>query len=143
MKYCKVIGQNEVDYQKLNWAQFLKRYFELLEQDDSICFDRMVSISVANRAYELSKKLLSHQSEQIQELFLEEAFSYIFEVLEIIFNHRNYNSKDNKTEQNIQNLRKHYQYMKQLSEYDVTVMAKFCKKIMKNSFILGLYKKYQ
>lgn len=100
-------------------------------------------ISVAKRAYELSRKLLSHRSHEVQEQFLEEAFSYIFEVLEIIFDREDYNSRDNKTDENIANLRKHYEYMKQLSEHEVAVAAKFCKKIMKNSFILGLYQKYQ
>lgn len=142
MKNCNAIKEGETNPDKLNWTEFLQQYFQLLEQDD-ICFEHMICISVAKRAYELSRKLLCHQSHEVQELFLEEAFSYIFEVLEIIFNGHDYNSRDDKTEENIANLRKHYEYMKQLSELEVVVVAKFCKKIMKNSFILGLYKKYQ
>lgn len=32
--------------------------------------------------------------------------------------------------------------MKTLNEYNVTIMNKFAKKILKNNFILELYKKY-
>ena len=39
-------------------------------------------------------------------------------------------------------LRKHFQYMKSLNNYEMAVVNKFAKKLLKNSYILNLFRKH-
>ena len=80
---------------------------------------------------------------------MEEAFTYIFEILEQVFTHQQeqeqqYDSvEERKSVDNIVCLRRHYQCMKKMNDcYDMTVVNRFARKLLKNTYILGLYRKY-
>ena len=50
--------------------------------------------------------------------------------------------EDKRSLQNILDLRRHLGYMRQLNEHSMLAVNKFGKKLLKNSYILGLFRKH-
>jgi hypothetical protein len=84
MKICKVCREGKADEEEeddfIQWDFFLKQYFAA-EENSFICFEHVVCAAVAKHTEELSHKLLKECTPSLRSEFVEEAFSYVFEVL--------------------------------------------------------------
>lgn len=88
-----------------------------MEENSEVCFEHIISSAVAKGTYLLAEKLFKTSCGRKKEEFLEEAFSYVFEILEMVFNPNveGGEEKEKKILENIAELRKDYNLMRELS----------------------------